>query len=135
MLRSALFERRKDQARLTKDLAEQTRRDAKGKHELVVSLAENNAKLTAQLAKLVTDESRALTQTREAARRSSELEVDLKRFEQRLSIAGLNRVLGQLFVERRRSLNEPNWRDQISEQTLEQEIVASGLGTIAIGRR
>ncbi|MGK0170044.1 MAG: potassium efflux system protein, partial [Gammaproteobacteria bacterium] len=133
LISERLIERRREEATLTKRLAEQTRIDSVGKHPAVIELANENAKLTARLDAIIQGEARVLTETRRITGQTQTLEADLKRFEQRLEIAGLSHVLGKLFVERRKRLREPHLTSTIGDQELEGSIIEAGLGQLQIG--
>lgn len=127
LISARLIDRRQEEATLTKALAEQTRQDVLGKHPALVALAEGNAKLTRRLDGLIRDEARVLNEARSVSHQTEQLEADLKRFEQRLEIAGLNRILGKLFIERRQRLQEGHLDTVITDAALEQSIVDSTL--------
>jgi potassium efflux system protein len=104
ILEKAINERRQIQARLTESKAESAKALAAGKHPLVAQLADRNAALSAQISELT---SKLNLVTKEEARISAEgqhLANDFKNTRQKLEIAGLSQILGQILQEQRRGL-------------------------------
>lgn len=132
LISARLIESRQFEATLNLALAEQKRVDTLGKHPAVAALAERNAELTQRLEGLINDEAEVLDAARRIARSTEQLEADLKRFEQRLEIAGLNRVLGKLFIERRKRFTDGGVSSLLSDSALEKNIVDAGLGRLEV---
>ena len=103
-LENLTIDRRGAEARTAKEQADEIQRQASGKHPLVQELAERNAQLGETLNLLaksleqVTDEGNT---TSEQARRISE---SFRLARQKLEIAGLSQVLGQVLLEQSRNL-------------------------------
>ena len=123
-------ERRRQLAQASKRDAEQVREEAVGKHSAVLLVAEHNAELTQRLDTLVSDETRIADATDALEAKTAALEDDLKGYVARLEIAGLSRVLGKLFVDRRRRLDETDTQALRYEKGLERSIVEAGLGQL-----
>ena len=97
--------------------AETTRREAEGKHSLVVRLAEKNATLSEEIAGMVSGLSELTGQTVQANRGAQRLEEDFKSARETVEIGGLNQELGHMLFTQRQSLpDERAFRRQASER-------------------
>lgn len=106
LMEALLIDRRRAEARVARNQAEATERQASGKHPLVQKLAEENTQLGEVLNTLageleeVTAEENAVT---EEAKRTAE---NFRLARQRLEIAGLSQALGQVLLEQSRGLKD-----------------------------
>ena len=97
-------ERRQEAALAAREQAELTERAAAEKHSVVRRLAEGNAALTRELPEIVAETDRATAALGAVEEQARQLEQNLARSRQRLEIAGVNEVVGQLLLEERRNL-------------------------------
>ena len=73
-------------------------------HPVVRQLAEANAQLSRELPGIVVETERSTQRISDVEDQAKQLEQSLARSRQRLEIAGINQVIGRLFVEERRNL-------------------------------
>lgn len=92
------------QAEEAKAEAQAARREAEGKHPLVQQLAERNASLSEALNALATELDGINEQEVQATQEAGRIEKSFNNAQQRIEIAGLSQVLGQVLLEERRSL-------------------------------
>ncbi len=100
-----------------------TRREAEGKHPLVVELAGRNATLSEELASMAARQAELAQQADRTERLARQVEADFKRAQETIAVGGLSQRLGQMLQQQRRSM--PDRRDyrqavsRRSEQTAE----------------
>ena len=104
LLEELVEKRRQQQARLTESKAESAKAYAKGKHSLVEQLAARNAELSTQISDL-TDSLKKMEDVKnrisaEEKRISDDSNITM----QKLKVAGLSQILGQILQEQRRLL-------------------------------
>lgn len=123
-LEDLVNQRRQDEAQQAKDRADAARRDAEGKHPLVMELAERNALLTRQLADMaaqIADLTRIQERTESLER---EIQGDFDEAQETMAIGGLNQDLGHFLLRQRQSLPDlRSLRRQISELESRQSAV------------
>jgi potassium efflux system protein len=104
LIQARVNETRQDAALAARQQAELTELAAAEKHSVVRRLAEGNAALTRELPEVAAEIDSATAALRAIEERARQLEQNLARSRQRLEIAGLSDVVGQLFLEERRTL-------------------------------
>ena len=104
LIQARVNETRQDVALAARQQAELTELAAADKHSVVRRLAEGNAALTRELPEVAAEIDNATAALRAIEERARQLEQNLARSRQRLEIAGLSEVIGQLFLEERRNL-------------------------------
>ena len=104
LIQAQVNERRQDAALTARELAELTERAAAEKHPVVHRLAEGNAAVTRELPEIAAEIDRATAAVGAIEEQARKLERNLARSRQRLEIAGVNEVIGQLFLEERGNL-------------------------------
>ena len=116
ILKQLADDSRQFQARLTKSKAESAKALAEGTHPLVEQLANSNADLSAQISEL-TRQMKDLEQEEDRISADEKrISDDLKSAKQKLEIAGLSQILGQVLQEQRRALpDRDTYRRQSSE--------------------
>ena len=108
---------RQKEAEQAKVQAETTRREAEGKHPLVVGLAEKNATLSEEIAGMVSVLSELTDQGAQTNRRAQRLKEDFESARETVEIGGLNQELGHMLWKQRQSLpDERTFRRQASER-------------------
>ena len=109
VLEQIVSEKRREQAEQAKADAEETRREAEGKHPLVVQLAEQNAALSEEQAQIASRLDALGEQTESADKLARQIESDFKSARDTMEIGGLNEELGLMLRKQRQSL--PDLRD------------------------
>jgi potassium efflux system protein len=106
MLEDLANQSRQAEAETAKTTAAATRREAEGKHPLVVQLAEQNAELTEEVAERASELADLAVQTENADRLARQLDADFKSANESISIGiyGLNEDLGYVMQQQRESL-------------------------------
>jgi potassium efflux system protein len=100
-------------------------------HPVVRQLAEGNAELTRELPAVAVNIERSTQQIAAVEEQARQLEQSLARSRQRLEIAGINRVIGRLFVEERRNLPTVSaYRAEVTEHR--QALAEIGLAQVQI---
>jgi len=99
-------QQRRAEADGARTAAEEIRREAEGRHPLVASLAEQNARLTAEIADSASQLGELTAKTEAADAFARQLEEDFKSVKETIGIGvyGLNDELGRLLLEQRQSL-------------------------------
>ncbi|MCP4739961.1 MAG: hypothetical protein GY873_37815, partial [Bosea sp.] len=97
---------RQAEAESARTTAETTRREAEGKHPLVVRLAEQNAVLTEEIAGRASELDELTAQTEDTDKLARQLDADFKSANESISIGiyGLNEELGYVMQQQRQSL-------------------------------
>jgi potassium efflux system protein len=95
---------RRAQAEEAKEEAQAAQREAEGKHPLVEALAERNAALSETLEDLTTRLDRINDRQAKATEEVTRIEKSFSSAKQKIEVAGLSQVLGQVLLEERRSL-------------------------------
>jgi potassium efflux system protein len=97
---------RQAEAESAKKTAEATRREAEGKHPLIMQLAEQNAGLTEEVADRASELAELAMQTESADRLARQLDADFKSANESIAIGiyGLNEDLGYVMQQQRESL-------------------------------
>lgn len=108
LLENLNVERRGSEARAAMQQTDETQRLASGKHRLVQEFAERNAKL----GELLIEQAISLEQVTEEENRISEqakrIADNFRIARQKLEIAGLSQVIGQVLLEQSRNLPDPS---------------------------
>ena len=108
LLENLTAERRVSEARTAMQQADETQRQASGKHPLVRVFAERNAKL----GEILTELANALDQVTDEENRISgqakRIADNFRLARQKLEIAGLSQVIGQVLLEQSRKLPDPS---------------------------
>ena len=103
-VQSAVNERRRVEADQARAEAEKARREAVGKHPQVRRLAEKNAELAKDQARLVSEIERAIADRRAIGEQLEKLEQQFAGDKEKLDIAGLTDALGPVLREQRKGL-------------------------------
>jgi len=131
LLEKLVVERRRSEAETAKQAAEETQRQAFGKHPLVQQLAQRNTELGDELKKLTTDLEAVTRDENLAASEAKRVTDNYRLARQKLEIAGLSEALGQALLEQRRGL--PASKDfKAAEQDRQQKVVAASLRQIRL---
>ena len=124
-------EARRQQAQEAQAEAQAVRREAAGKHPLVERLAERNAELSETLNNLATELDDINKREARATDETGRIEKSFNNTQQRIEIAGLSQVLGQVLLEERRSLPETRvFQRQAKER--ERKIAATSLAQLQL---
>ncbi|MDH3387676.1 MAG: mechanosensitive ion channel, partial [Gammaproteobacteria bacterium] len=129
LLESLVAERRRSEAEMAKQAAEETERQTFGKHSLVQDIAQQNTLLGEELNELAA----ALEQINEeknlAASQAKRTSENFRLARQKLEIAGLSEALGQVLLEQRRGL--PDSSDfKAAQERRRQFVIESSLRQI-----
>jgi potassium efflux system protein len=103
-LENLTVDRRSVEARTAKEEAEKTQRQASGKHPLVQDLAELNAQLGEALNKLAKSLEQVTNEENATSEQAKRIADNFRLARQKLEIAGLSQVLGQVLLEQSRNL-------------------------------
>jgi len=103
-LEDHLNQRRREQAERTRAAAEEAERRARGKHPLVLELAQSNAALSAELTALTEELNRIAGQQDRIEQQARAILDDFRSARQRVELAGLTQALGQVLIEQRNKL-------------------------------
>lgn len=101
--------KRQEEAEWVRAEAEATRREAQGKHPLVVGLAERNAALSEKLAQAAARLNALAEQAERTDKVARRIETQFKSARDTVAIGGLNQELGRVLQQQRQSL--PDLRD------------------------
>ena len=100
-------------------------------HTVVRTLAEGNAELTREMPAIAADIERSTQAIADVQEQARQFEQSLARSRQRLEIAGVNQVIGRLFVEERRNLPKVStYRAEVRERR--QALADIGLAQVRI---
>ncbi|MGB5664249.1 hypothetical protein, partial [Eudoraea sp.] len=122
----AISERRGVTAELVRQQAETTRQELEGRHPAIRDLARGNVEVSARLAQRVLDVQDASKERDGLREQATSIADALSSTRNRLAIAGLNQVLGQVLIEQRRVL--PNIRSlKARQKEIEQKVADVGL--------
>jgi potassium efflux system protein len=99
-----VVDRRGSEARTAKEATEESQRQAFGKHPLVQALAERNAQLGETLNKLAKSLEQVTIEGNTTSEQAKRIAENFRLARQKLEIAGLGQVLGQVLVEQSRDL-------------------------------
>ena len=109
MLDELVNRKRQEEAEQARAEAEATRREAQGKHPLVLGLAERNAALSEELAQAAARLNALAEQTEQTDKLARRIETQFKSARDTVAIGGLSQELGRILQQQRRSL--PDLRD------------------------
>ena len=101
--------KRQEEAEQARAEAEATRREAQGKHPLVLGLAERNAALSEELAQAAARLNALAEQAEQTDKLARRIETQFKSARDTVAIGGLSQELGRILQQQRRSL--PDLRD------------------------
>lgn len=104
LLESLVVDRRRSEAESAQQAAEETERQAFGKHPLVQDLAQRNSELGKQLNQLALSLEDVTRDTNHATSEAKRVRENFRLARQKLEIAGLSEALGQALLEQRRGL-------------------------------
>ena len=97
---------RLSEAESVKEEAEETERQAFGKHELLQEMAQRNTELSEELNSLAGELEKIIGEESTAASQAERIADNFRLARQKLEIAGLNEAFGQLLLKQRRGLPE-----------------------------
>ncbi len=129
LLEEMVNQRRQLEAERAQAEAEAAMRELAGKHPLIQQLAAQNAALSEELSSLVTDLERVTAAADVADKETKRIEEHFRNARQKLEIAGLSQVLGQVLQEQRRKLPDIRRYRKLAK-TSETLIAESGLRQI-----
>ncbi len=119
-LAQTLSRLRVSEARQAAAQAAQTARDSRGKHPVVVEVAEKNGAISRELANAITAQRGVANTQREYAQQAEDISAQFAAAKRRLEIAGLSSVLGEVLRDQRRKLPKSrDYREQIRERVIE----------------
>jgi potassium efflux system protein len=104
ILKQLTDDSRQFQARLTKSKADSAKALAEGTHSLVEKLANSNADLSAQISDLTLNIKQFEQEGERISTEAERINNDLKSAKQKLEVAGLSQIIGQVLQEQRRVL-------------------------------
>jgi len=129
ILEQQLGQRRQIQARATENKAESAKTLAAGKHLLVEQLANSNAELSAEISELTHKLEQIDQEEDRISAQGQRITDDFKSAKQKLEVAGLSQILGQVLQEQRRIL--PDTRDyRLKASKVEKHIAEISLRQI-----
>jgi potassium efflux system protein len=106
-LEERLNERRRVEAEQARSEAKAATLAAVGKHPLVQTLAEENARLTEELSRSTAALDRVDDEVAETQRRGKQIAEEFRSIRQRMEFAGLSQAMGQILLDRRQQLPDP----------------------------
>lgn len=119
-LEQTLSRLRVSEARQAAAQAAQTARDSRGKHPVVVEVAERNGAISRELANAITAQRGVANTQREYAQQAQDISAQFAAAKRRLEIAGLSSVLGEVLRDQRRKLPKSrDYREQLRERVIE----------------
>ncbi len=104
ILEELVNRRRQAEAEQARAEAKASRREAQGKHPLVVRLAEQNAVLSEELAQMASRMNALAEQEEQADKLARQIETQFKSAKDTIAIGGLSQELGQMLQRQRQSL-------------------------------
>jgi potassium efflux system protein len=104
LLEQFLGQRRQIQARATESKAESAKALAEGKHPLVEQLANRNAELSAEISEFTRELDQIENEEDRVSAEGNRIGDDFKSARQKLEVAGLSQILGQILQKQRRIL-------------------------------
>ena len=122
-------ERRLSEAETVKEETEETEREAFGKHALLQQMAQNNTKLSEELNQLVAEMENISAEEKIAASRAKRIADNFRLARQKLEIAGLSQALGQVLLEQRQGLPDPD-DFKVAEESRQRLVIESSLRQI-----
>ena len=129
MLEKLLDEKRKQMAKQTESKAATAKALAEGKHPLIEQLASSNAELSNRISEMTGNLAQLETERNRITAESVRIDADYNRAKQKLEVAGLSQILGQVLQEQRRNL--PDIRSyQRKAGEIEQQIAEISLSQI-----
>lgn len=134
LLQRLINQRRQIEAGEVQEATARAEEESIGKHPAIRQLAEENARLSKELASLVARLDRISVEHEEAEAQLNQIEQDFKITQQRLEIAGLNEVLQQILQDQRWNLPNPN-RYQTEVEQHREEMAEVGLNQLRIDER
>ncbi len=124
-----VVERRRDEAEVATEEAEETERQAIGKHSLVQELAQKNTLLGEELKKMAEALEKITREENLIAEQAKQFADNFRLTRQKLDIAGLSEALGQVLLDQWRSL--PDAKDfKAAEKQRQQLLVETSLRQI-----
>ncbi len=129
LLQAPVVERRLSEAEVAREEAEETERQAFGKHPLVQEIAQQNTLLGEELNQLATAMEEISSEEIIATSQARQVADNFSLARKKLEIAGLSEALGQVLLEQRRGL--PDAADfRAAEERRQQLVVESSLRQI-----
>ncbi len=126
LLENLVLERRRGEAQSARERAEESEREAFGKHPLVQELAESNTELGDELNQLAADQEAVTQEENLISSGAKRIADNFRLTRQKLDIAGLSEALGQVLLEQRRVL--PEAADfRLSDNIRQERVVDSSL--------
>ena len=104
LLEERLIEHRQSDIEQAREKTHTDIEESAGKHHLIRELAENNAALGEQLEQVTQDLKRLTLEKDQTIVRAQKIDEDFRLSREKLEIAGLSQVLGQVLLDRRRNL-------------------------------
>lgn len=124
-LETLMVEKRGAEARTAKQETDETQRQAFGKHPLVQALAEKNTLLSETLSKLAKSLEQVTNEENTTSEQARRITDNFRLARQRLEIAGLSHVLGQVLVEESRGLPDSTMFRNAERQHQERVVDSS----------
>ncbi len=103
-LEEKLIERRQSDVEQAREKADTEIEESAGKHPLIRELAEKNAALGKELEQITQDLKSMILEKDQTIAIAQKIDEDFRRSREKLNIAGLSQVFGQVLLDRRRNL-------------------------------
>ncbi len=117
--------KRKAEAEKSKARAEKTRRAAQGEHPLVIRIAEENARVSEEIAASASRLDELGTQAERMVDVARQLEEDFKSAKETIAIGGLSQDLGHMLFQQGKALPDQN---TLRRETVERDDEAAKIG-------
>ncbi len=104
LLEEMVNKRRRAEAQEAIAQTEADKQDAEGKHPIIQKMAQDNAVLSEELSTLASSRQGVTDAVDAANKKSKQINADFQSAQQKLEIAGLGQVLGQVLQEQKRNL-------------------------------
>jgi len=130
-LEEQVSERRRAEAEAATIEAKAAERAVAGQHPLLQRLAEENAGLSDELARLTTELEQATAQQRATEREAKRIDEDFRGARKKLEVAGLSQALGRVLLQQKRALPQARYFERRAE-ALEAPIGEGGLRQISL---
>jgi len=129
MLENLMVDRRGAEALSAQQETEETQRQAENKHPQVQAIAEKNAQLSETLSELAQSLEQVTDEENIASEQAKRIAERFRIARQRLEIAGLSQVIGQVLLEERQALADLSVF-QNAQRLQQQRVIDSGLRQI-----
>ena len=125
-LEALVIERRLSEAETAREEAEETERQAFGKHPLLQQIAERNTELGEQLNRVAASQEAVSQEENQVTELAKQIGNAYRLARQKLEIAGLSEALGQVLLEQRRALFDAT-DFEAAQQRRQQQVIESSL--------